>query len=417
MKFRFTLDTSSIAKLESVGRAMLKNPLLSSSIIRIFPEDNIFKILFSGSRDTITQVLPISDFAVEEGNINANSVIFFAVKTSNFLNILNKVLSLKKDVLFTIHTTADTSKLELKVDQSRFTTSSFDTSFDGELVLSNYKRIPSFLEDKEFIENTASIIVNNEIFTYYDSVVGNMKINQKANAIAILSENLYYADNMMILNYKGKNEFVDSASFVSKVKTVYLHQIVYSYLKDLGIHETIVTISKSGDFAYFKDDNIGIEALISLPETKCRLPTKEDIDNITPEPNNHIAVSIKKEDLLKGIKQFQGIFSPDSWRNEQLFFTFSDNNDEKSLRVSYCDSVTEAEIYISLAGVTNPSNVAFAEFLVPSYIIKNAFNLISDDEVSLIFNDIDLQEEHGSSIRFLATNYDVIIAKLGQSHN
>jgi hypothetical protein len=157
----------------------------------------------------------------------------------------------------------------------------------------------------------ANMLITEDMLNICSSIKSAFETGDTSDAISF-DETIQASDNASIIEYDG--HFSTGSQFLLNISALpLLKKLIGSSVdiyKDEDIYEYYINTPDYEFFWTYGDFNI-------------YLPNKEELAAVTPDATNISTLTIKTQDLLNAIKEFDGIWSKSDWRWGQVNFQFN----------------------------------------------------------------------------------------------
>lgn len=332
---------------------------------------------------------------------------FFSLVLSDFTSTLTKI-SNGADVEVSVDRA--TNKITFKnVDSgSKISLTTYNSQITSDEV-TEAKNMVATAKQGKFV-NTIDATITPEIISFFETAQKFMNVTLSSNAICVNGNIAKYMDILIVLKKTLDNPISTST------EDIYLQKSLIDFIKPMikalpnGMP---IKLSKEKDAVLIESTEFGFTAGLGFSEIQFEYPSEDELKEFAPDASQSIKVSVNKEDLNKAFDLFNGTFKAENWKwsiiNWQAHKEYLDNG---KVHLEHSDYNAEVFTDIGVKILNNTETSDKTEFLFSSSCISDLLNLISEDEVVLTFNNIDVESPHGAGFTLETPSITAVCCKV-----
>lgn len=400
----FTLSKEEINKLNSF--ISHGKDITSSSKYVFAPKDETLLVAMMGNSFSVRLSLVISDYNTDKQPDELN---YFVGDINNISSTASKVLNKSDSVLITIEEESGVTRTKI---------SNPETSTN--IALTNYTPISPSEADEVlhiFENNMNSIFSGNkyvivpdiEFINVMSIICKSMKTSgNEVNSALVNKNEIKYCDPQGILTYTLENNISPYE------KDIYIQNTVIDYAKPFMKEGVTLTFEDSNSWVCIESQNAGFSMVLGLEPNKFQYPTEEEASYVSPETGSMVSIQVNREQLMEGLKTFDGVFRAELWRWSNIELdSSSDYLSNNQILLSHSDYNADASTIIPIQVVENTDSATDGcKFLIGSSYLNDILNLMTDDTVILSYTSGEIGEPHGTGYIIEGSKIKVICVKI-----
>lgn len=316
---------------------------------------------------------------------------YFSLVLNDFTSTLSKISS-GEDVKVTVERDG-TNKVTFTnaMTGSKISLTAYNSQVTEEEV-SEAKDMIATAKSEKF-SNTIDATITSEIINFFETAQRFMNATLSSNAICVNQKVAKYMDILIVLK-KTLEEPISTST-----EDIYLQKTLIDFIKPLvkSLPEGLpVKFNSEKDAVLIESAEFGFTAALGLTDIQFEYPTEEELNEFGPEDSRAIKVSINKEELKNAFELFNGTFKTENWKWSVINWQAHKNYlDSGKIHLEHSDFNAEVFTDISAKILNNSEPSENTEFLFSSSCISDLLNLIKEDELTISFNNIDVESSHG----------------------
>lgn len=400
----FTLSKEEISKLNSF--ISHGKDITSSSKYVFAPKDQTLIVAMMGNSFSVRLSLVISDYTSDKQPDELN---YFVGDINNIASTASKVLNKSESVKISIEEEAGVTRTRI---------SNPETSTN--IALTNYTPISTSEADEvihAFENDLNSIFSGNkyvitpdiEFMNVMSIICRSMKASgNEVNSALVNKNEVKYCDPQGILTYTLDNNISPYE------KDIYIQNTIIDYAKPFMKEGVTLTFEDSNSWVCIESQNAGFVMVLGLESNKFQYPTEDEASYVSPETGSMTSIQVNREQLVEGLKTFDGVFRSELWRWSNIELdSSSEYLSNNQVLLSHSDYNAEASTIIPVQVVENTdATTDNYKFLIGSSYLNDILNLITDDNVIISYTSGEIGEPHGTGYIVEGSKIKVICVKI-----
>jgi hypothetical protein len=302
---------------------------------------------------------------------------------------------------------------------SKPSTAYVDIEVDGNIKFNNYSYPPyTHLTDSDVVDiidklNLPGTKKDNTIHLTKDLLFKSvqlrslLKINPSSDSLTINKESIQMSDSASVVdvtNRTGK-DFVDKDGALLRIEAIPLLQ------KCIPYGDCDIDVYKKGDETIYHLYLPWAHVTWTHKDFDVEYPATAEIDKVLPDVGKLTCVKIKKTDLDKVLKEYDGIFPKYAWMYGQIEFDWNTAHPSifglrhETHGISYA-TTCPVELVSNTDGVDNH------QFYLPTLCLRKYLTLTISEEITMDFNSLDPHDIHGGAVKVYSDDLNAAMAKL-----
>lgn len=348
-------------------------------------------------------------FSVDTANFSSTDteeLNYFAMPIDEFISTLSTVSKDENDVV--VEVDKANNKVTFKNDSTG--TKISRAVFNSVVTLAEAKASTTAVEDmkSEYLKDPVSVVVNNEVSTFFDTATKFMNLLKSQDAIALNGDSAKYADQLVVINKKLSKSVSDSEIQLKRQ----LYDVLKPFLKITD--ELTVYLTKDFSIAFFESKDLGFKTCINQERPRYAFPSDEDLSGALPQPEKQVVVKTTKSAIKEAFIPFNSTFkaSPESWNWKKTYLdsrTENLNNGKWSL--SYENYTGSAESIVPVTLVQNTEGSDNGKIIVSIQVLEELLNIIPEDDLTITYNSLPSDQMYGACMKIETETVSAIATK------
>lgn len=401
---QFKITSDSIKRITSLASQSKEIASVTKPIFIL--ENNKLNINLFSDKNFMKFDSDITDY-VRDVDLDTSEDDFFSLVLSDFTSTLTKI-SNGEDVEVSVDRTTNKitfknassgSKISLTTHNSQITT---DEVVEAKNMVQNAKQ-------SKFV-NTIDAVITPEVISFFETAQKFMNVTLSSNAICVNQSVAKYMDILIVLKKTL------STPISSSTEDIYLQKSLIDFIKPMV--KTLpsgmpIKLNSEKNSVLIESTEFGFTAGLGFAEVQFEYPSDEELEEFAPNDSQSIKISIRKDELKNAFDLFNGTFKAENWKWSIInLMAWNKYLDTGKVHLEHSDYNAEVFTDVNVQVLNNTETSHETQFLFSSSCISDLLNLISEDEITMSFNSIDVESPHGAGFTLETPTITAVCCKV-----